>query len=71
MKLKLSIICFYGNAVLLAQTSSKTSSLENWTNHRKIIDKQTSEPLEYVNIVVRRRRKVLTGEIPQRKDFYH
>jgi hypothetical protein len=57
---------------VLAQTSSKTSSLENsGLITGKIIDKQTSEPLEYVKYRCKEDGKVLTGEIPQRKDFYH
>ncbi|WP_144893174.1 TonB-dependent receptor domain-containing protein [Flavobacterium tiangeerense] len=72
MKLKLSIICFMVTLFTVqAQTSSKTSPLENsGLITGKIIDKQTNEPLGYVNVVIKEDGKVLTGEITSEKGLF-
>jgi outer membrane receptor protein involved in Fe transport len=54
-----------------AQTSVKPTLLENSGSiSGKVIDKKTSEPLPYVNIVVKKENKVITGGITSDKGTF-
>ena len=72
MKIKLTLICFIATLFSLqAQTSVKPILSENnGTISGKVIDKKTSEPLPYVNIVVKENNKVITGGITSDKGTF-
>lgn len=72
MRIKLTLICFIATLFSLqAQTAVKTNLLENTgTISGKVIDKKTSEPLPYVNIVVKENNKVVTGGITSDKGIF-
>ncbi len=72
MKIKLTLMCFIATLFSLqAQTAVKTNLLENTgTISGKVIDKKTSEPLPYVNIVVKENNKVVTGGITSDKGTF-
>ena len=65
MNLKLILVCLFGTIVSMqAQTSVKPTLLENSGSiSGKVIDKKSSVPLAYVNIVVKEENKVITGGI--------
>ena len=72
MKIKLILVCLFGSLVSMqAQTSVKPTLLENpGSISGKVIDKKTSEPLPYVNIVVKKDNKVITGGITSDKGTF-
>ena len=72
MKLKLILLCFIGTLFSMqAQTSVKPTILETTGMiSGKIIDKKTSEPLPYVNIVVKENSTVVTGGITSDKGTF-
>ena len=72
MKIKLTLICLIATLFSLqAQTSVKPILSENnGTISGKVIDKKTSEPLPYVNIVVKENNKVITGGITSDKGTF-
>lgn len=65
MNLKLILVCLFGTMVSMqAQNSVKPTLLENSGSiSGKVIDKKSSVPLAYVNIVVKEENKVITGGI--------
>ena len=65
MNLKLILVCLFGTMVSMqAQNSVKPTLLENSGSiYGKVIDKKSSVPLAYVNIVVKEENKVITGGI--------
>ena len=72
MKLKSILICLIGTLFSMqAQTSVKPTLLNNFGSiSGKITDKNTNEPLPYVNVVVKENSKVITGGITSEKGTF-
>lgn len=69
MKIKLLILCIFGTVFSInAQNPTKQAIVEGpGVVYGKIIDKITSQPLSYVNIVIKEDAKIISGEITNEK----
>lgn len=65
MKFKLMLLCLFGTFLSMqAQNAAKPSLIESpGSISGKVVDKNTNEPLPYVNIIVKESNKVITGGI--------
>ncbi|HLF51562.1 TonB-dependent receptor domain-containing protein [Flavobacterium sp.] len=72
MNFKLILLCLFGTVFSMqAQNSVKPALLENpGSISGKVVDKKTSEPLSYVNIVIKEDNKVITGDITSDKGTF-
>ncbi len=73
MKIKLILICLFGTMFSMqAQTSVKSSPLESpGTISGKVVDKNSNEPLPYVNVIVKESNKFITGGITSDKGIFY
>ncbi|MEL1241290.1 outer membrane beta-barrel family protein [Flavobacterium flavipallidum] len=72
MKIKLILICLFGNLITMgAQNSIQPSKLDLLGSiSGKVIDKKTNEPLPFVNIVIQDNGKVVTGGVTSEKGIF-
>jgi outer membrane receptor protein involved in Fe transport len=72
MNYKLMLVCLFGTLLSMqAQNSVKPTLPDNLGSITgKVIDKKSSEPLAYVNIVVKESGKVVTGGITSEKGLF-
>ncbi|WP_026713147.1 outer membrane beta-barrel family protein [Flavobacterium daejeonense] len=72
MKIKLILICLFGNMITMgAQNSIQPSELDLLGSiSGKVIDKKTNEPLPFVNIIIQDNGKVVTGGVTSEKGIF-
>lgn len=73
MKIKLILICLFGTMLSMqGQTSVKSSPLESpGSITGKVVDKNSNEPLPYVNVIVKESNKFITGGITSDKGVFY
>lgn len=73
MKIKLILIFLFGTLLSIqGQTSAKASLLESpGSITGKIVDKKNNEPLPYVNVIVKKANKFISGGITSDKGIFY